>query len=98
MYYPHFYTDLNKKKIGEDVKREGFDPIIFSNEPSFVYSPHEHPETKLLVFLEGSMEVRVGEKTYHCKRGDKLIIPGNTKHSAIVGPEGCIFFWSEKII
>ncbi len=44
------------------------------------------------------MEVKVGEETFQCKPGDKLIIPGDTKHSAIVGHDGCEFFWSEKLI
>jgi len=80
----------------EDIKREGFNPLRFSNAPGFVYHSHRHQETKLLVFLEGSMEVKVEEETYQCGSGDKLIIPGNMEHSAIVGSEGCVFFWAEK--
>ena len=44
------------------------------------------------------MEVRVGDETFQCKAGDKVIVDGNVKHSAVVGPEGCTFFWSEKLM
>lgn len=98
MYYPDFYKDLEFDEIRENIKSEGFDPISFSNNPHDIYSQHSHPETKLLAFLEGSMEVVVDGKKFSCKSGDKLIIPGNVVHWAVVGSEGCRFFWSEKLI
>ncbi|MDE2026532.1 MAG: AraC family ligand binding domain-containing protein [Patescibacteria group bacterium] len=78
--------------------KEGFDPISITNFPGYEYSLHKHPETKLLVFLKGSMDVTTQNKTYHCIVGDKLIIPSNTLHRAVVGKDGCTFFWSEKLL
>lgn len=98
MYYKQFYKDLQESEIEKSIKDEGFDPMKYSNGPGDVYPPHSHPETKLLAFLEGSMEVKVGEETFQCIKGDKIIIPGNTPHSAVVGPSGCTFFWSEKMM
>jgi quercetin dioxygenase-like cupin family protein len=43
------------------------------------------------------MEVTVEGKKFHCQPGDKLIINGNVQHSAVAGPQGCGFFWSEKL-
>ncbi len=97
MYEANFYKTIDKEGIAEDARREGFDPVYITDPPGRVYPPHRHPETKLLVFLEGNMEVRVKGQEFDCKPGDKLIIPGNLEHSAIVGPEGCTFFWSEKL-
>jgi len=96
VFQQKFYPVIEEKKIMEDIKREGFNPLRFSNALGFVYYSHRHQETKLLVFLEGSMEVKVEEETYQCGSGDKLIIPGNMEHSAIVGSGGCVFFWAEK--
>lgn len=98
MYEPGYYKNLDEKKVAEDVRQEGFDPVKISDSPGHVYSPHRHPETKLLAFLEGGMEVRVGSETYQCSASDKVIIPGNVEHSAVVGSEGCEFFWSEKLM
>lgn len=99
MYYKQFYKELQEEEeIEKSIKEEGFDPIKFHDQAGFVYSPHQHPETKLLAFLSGSMKVNVGEESLSCQKGDKLIIPGNTPHSAVVGSHGCIFFWSEKIV
>ncbi len=98
LYYPDFYKNITTEEIKRRIEKEGFDPILFSNGPGEVYSPHSHPETKLLVFLDGTMEVTVDGKKYQCNRGDKLVIPGNITHSAIAGGKGCTFFWSEKLI
>ncbi|MBI4080342.1 MAG: cupin domain-containing protein [Candidatus Levybacteria bacterium] len=98
MYKNHAYRDKTENEIRKEILEEGFDPIKISNGSGFVYALHQHPETKLLVFLEGSMDVTVHGETYRCLPGDKMIIPGNTPHSAVVGKEGCIFFWSEKIM
>lgn len=98
MYSKDFYRGKTENEIAELARKEGFNPIKFSNSPGFVYTLHQHPETKLLAFLKGSMEVKVNGETFLCELGDKLIIPGNTPHAAVVGNDGCEFFWSEKLL
>jgi quercetin dioxygenase-like cupin family protein len=98
MYEPGYYETLTAAQIASKVHDEGFEPIRISDPPGAVYSPHTHPETKLLAFVHGTMRVSVQDKTYDCSPGDKLLIPGNVEHSALVGPEGCVYFWSEKIV
>lgn len=97
MHYPNFYAELSEEKIEEAIRREGFEPLRISDPPGHAYPSHRHPETKLLAFLRGTMTVRVGEASFRCTPGDKVVIPGNVEHSAVVGPEGCVFFWSEKL-
>ena len=97
MYQAKFYKKIDKERIAEEAEREGFDPVYITDPAGRVYPPHRHPETKLLIFLKGTMEVSVGDQKFDCKPGDKLIIPGNTEHSAVAGPKGCAFFWSEKL-
>ena len=92
MYKQGFYKDLAENEVAKRVEEESFDPIKISDPPGRIYSVHTHPETKLLAFLSGSMEVKAADKTYRCKAGDKVIIDGNIKHSAVVGPEAGTFF------
>jgi quercetin dioxygenase-like cupin family protein len=97
MYQPKYYEGLSQEKIVEDIKSLGFEPKLFSDPPGKIYAQHEHPTTKLLAFLSGSMKVTVWEDTYDCGPGDKILIPGSAEHSAIVGDEGCTFFWAERL-
>jgi quercetin dioxygenase-like cupin family protein len=99
MFFKTFFPqDTPQQKIMEAIQKDGFSPILISDSPHFIYKTHHHPETKLLVCLKGSMEVTVEKEQYDFEPGDKLIIPSNTPHSAVVGEKGCTYFWSEKII
>ncbi len=94
----YFSKDTRREKIIDEIRKEGFEPTLITDRPNFVYDTHQHPETKLIVCLQGSMKVTVNRRIYDFKAGDKLKIPGNTLHSGVVGDKGCIYFWSEKII
>lgn len=98
MYQADFYRNLSAAQIEAQVIAEGFDPLRIADPPGHVYPPHTHPETKLLAFLQGSMEVTVAGQTYQCQAGDRLLIPGNVEHAARVTDEGCVYFWSEKVV
>ncbi len=97
MYLKTYYKEIDELKIQNDLKKEGFKRAKFTNRPGDVYSQHFHKETKILAFLQGAMKVKAGDKTYDCKVGDRLIIEGNITHSAVVGAQGCTFFWAEKL-
>jgi quercetin dioxygenase-like cupin family protein len=92
----HFSIDISRDQIIEEMKKDGFKPELVNDEPNFIYKPHKHNETKLIVCLEGSMKIVVDGKTVNFEVGDKLRIPGDTLHSAVVGNKGCVYFWSEK--
>lgn len=98
MYHKNFYSGLTESEIEKKIREEGFDPMKYENGPGDIYPLHQHPETKLLAFLEGSMKVKVADETFNCEKNDKLLISGNAPHSAVVSPIGCTFFWSEKMI
>ena len=96
MFQKGFFKDIPREEIKKAMEEEGFTPKLITDKPNYIYEPHQHPETKFLACLEGSMQVTVKGKAYAFQPGDKLIIPGNTQHNAKVGPKGCKFFWSEK--
>ena len=96
MYQQNFFENKSRAEIEKKIREDGFEPILFSHGPGYRYEAHQHITEKLLVFLEGSMKVRAGDKTYECRTGDKLLIPSSVEHEATVGPAGCIFFWSER--
>lgn len=98
MYFKNFYKNLGESEVKKKIKEEGFEPVKIVNSPGDIYSQHSHPETKLLAILKGSMVVKVEEQTYMLKSGDKLVIPSEMTHSAVVGEEGCTFFWAEKLL
>lgn len=96
-YVPEKYRQQHIDAIRSDIELEGWDPALIHDPPGRQYPSHEHATAKLLVFVEGSMQVEAGGEHFACQPGDLLVIPGSTMHSAVAGPRGCTYFWSEQV-
>ncbi len=72
------------------LQREGLAPRWWSNAPGDRYGAHSHPYHKLLYCVRGSIcfLVEPGGRQLDLSPGDRLDIPIDTTHSAIVGPSG----------
>lgn len=96
-HQPGYYKFKDPDQIIRLISDEGFDPLLISDPPGRLYPPHSHPEIKLLAIVKGSMKVTMSGETFSCGPSDRLLIPGNIEHAAQVGPDGCTFFWSERL-
>lgn len=62
----------------------------WSNGPGDRYGEHDHPYEKILYCLDGSIDFILGDgRRLSLAPGDRLVIPPGTRHSAVVGPDGC---------
>lgn len=71
---------------------------IGKDEPGKVYKKHRH-EATLLVTLKGSVSISVsGNELKEYGPGEFILVPSNTDHEAIVGPNGWeyIAIWDEN--
>jgi quercetin dioxygenase-like cupin family protein len=76
--------------IETSLRREARDVYGWSNAPGDTYGEHEHGYTKLLYCTRGSIDFVLGNGERVAMRpGDRLVLPPRTRHSAVVGPEGC---------
>ena len=72
------------------LRREARDVYGCSNAPGDTYGEHDHDYTKLLYCVRGSIDFILADGGRLAMRpGDRLVLPPRTRHSAIVGPEGC---------
>lgn len=72
------------------ARAEARDVYSWSNGAGDRYGEHEHAYIKLLYCTEGSIEFRLGGgKTIALRAGDRMVLPAGTRHSAVVGPDGC---------
>jgi len=63
----------------------------WSNEPHAVYARHDHPYAKVLYCVAGGITFTVGASREVVMRpGDRLDLPAQTPHSAVVGPDGVV--------
>jgi quercetin dioxygenase-like cupin family protein len=80
----------NPSDIETALRREARDVYGWSNAPGDTYSEHEHGYAKLLYCTRGSIDFVLADGgRVAMKAGDRLVLPPRTRHSALVGPEGC---------
>ena len=71
------------------LRQEGLEPRWWSNGRGERYGAHSHPYHKVLYCAQGSIRFIVADdRMFELVPGDRLDLPPNTSHSAIVGPAG----------
>jgi quercetin dioxygenase-like cupin family protein len=73
------------------LRGEASDCYSWSNGPGDRYAAHSHDYEKVLYCVNGSITfVLEGQvRRLELKRGDRMVLPAGTSHSAVVGPQGC---------
>ncbi len=64
--------------------------------PGTVYPEHSHQGKVVLYITEGSIDFTIVGTTHHLKTGDRLDVPPETPHSAVVGPLGVQYVVGEE--
>ena len=83
-------TSPDPTAIEEGVRKEARDVYGWSNGPGDRYGEHEHAYTKLLYCTRGSIDFILGDgRRIALRPGDRMVLPAMTRHSAVVGPDGC---------
>jgi quercetin dioxygenase-like cupin family protein len=78
------------RAIESALREEASDVYGWSNAPGDTYAQHEHSYTKVLYCTRGSIDFVLADGRHVALRaGDRLVLPPGTRHSAVVGPEGC---------
>lgn len=76
--------------LREKLRTEPHNFMIWSNGPAVVYATHAHSYDKLLVCLRGSITFTLDATSERIDlvAGDRLYLPAQTYHGALVGPAG----------
>lgn len=81
----------NKQPDAEELEywlqTEGYSVLHWSDPPGATYQPHSHGHDESIWLYAGRIEFIINNKTYPLRPGDRLFLPKNTIHAAIV-PKG----------
>ena len=79
------------------LQREGFThTFVWEDGPNARYPDHTHRVQTAHIILSGEMTLTMNgvSQTYHA--GDRLDVPANAVHCAIMGPKGCRYLVGER--
>jgi quercetin dioxygenase-like cupin family protein len=71
------------------VQGERMTLAIVDLAPNAAVSEHRHENEQLGFILQGSMTFTIGGEKRELRAGDTYVIPSNTPHDALAGPDGC---------
>ena len=83
-----------EKTIAQLLRDEGLSYYPWSSSPKDLYAPHLHTFDKVLYVTCGSITFILSDEseTLTLRTGDRLELPANTIHSAVVGSQGVTCF------
>lgn len=91
-YHPDCVSDPEDLRI-EDLNEAGWDCRSWTDSPSTVHSPHDHPYSHRVLCVSGWIEFSVDGETYRLEPGDALDLPEGVTHSAVTCPEESTEYW-----
>ena len=88
--------ELSERFIAE-LEREGFTTVYeWQDKPDKIYEEHSHDAKVSFYVTDGSITFDFSGVKKVLKAGERLDIPPNTRHSAVVGKEGVIYIIGEE--
>jgi hypothetical protein len=83
--------------LERQLRAEGFThTYVWHDGPDAYYPEHMHPTVTAHIVLDGEVTVTSEGKTQTYRTGDRFDVPGETIHSAKMGPQGCRYLIGEK--
>lgn len=78
----------SEDELAARMTADGLQPRGWGNPPNDRYAWHDHPYTKILFCVSGSIVFHTDTGDLDLYAGDRLVLPPGTRHAATVGPEG----------
>jgi quercetin dioxygenase-like cupin family protein len=82
---------IKPEDLMNKLRSEASGCYSWSNGPGDRYAAHSHGFEKVLYCVDGSITFVLEDegKRLELKPGDRMVLPTDTVHSAVVGPSGC---------
>jgi quercetin dioxygenase-like cupin family protein len=66
--------------------------------PGREHALHTHPTDETLHIVAGSITFEVAGERSECGPGDRLLLPAETPHASMAGPEGCLYVIALRMV
>lgn len=66
--------------------------------PGREHPTHTHATDETLHIIDGTITFEVDGGRSSCGPGDRLLLPAETPHSSVAGPEGCVYVIALRMV
>lgn len=79
------------------LRAEGWSNLyVWEDRPGATYPPHTHDKETAHLVVRGAITVSTGRGVRTYRTGERFDLPAGDLHSAVVGPEGCVYVVGER--
>ncbi len=78
------------------LEADGFSVWRWSDGAGADYAPHSHDHDESLWVVAGEITFGVDGAAYRMRTGDRLMLPRDTVHTAVAGPDGATYLIGER--
>lgn len=89
------YKGKSLKEIKSDLEKQGYKPLLISEDPNTSLGLHKHDEAHILVQIEATMNLESNGRKYLMEPGDKVTVPPHVEHGAAFAGNGSKYLWIE---
>ncbi len=82
--------------LRQRLQEEGYDVFRWRDEAGMDYQLHSHDSDQCLWVMSGEMVFGAEGSEFALRRGDRLVLPRGTKHSARSGRDGVTYLIAER--
>src|SRR5262249_6014892 len=87
----------NEAVMRTTLEEEGYSVCGWTDQPDATYPPHEHADDQSHWVVRGAIALRIGDKEYVLRAGDRDWMPAGTVHAArVVGDEAVTYLIGSK--
>ncbi len=79
------YSGCSEKELKSRLQSEGYSAMSWQDPPGAFYSEHSHNHDDSIAVSSGSIAFGINDKSFELSARDSLVLPANTKHTAING-------------
>jgi len=83
--------------LRQRLEDEGFTVFHWRDEAGADYQPHSHAHDESLWVIDGELTFGAGGREFRLRRGDRLMLPRGTVHTARAGAEGVTYLIGERV-
>lgn len=89
----------NKTQATLILESEGLEPYEEVYAPQMKVLEHRHPFCEVRLIIEGELLFNISGNQFVLRRGDRVEVPANTKHSHTAqGPSPCVCICAQRAI
>lgn len=86
----------DEEELCRCLEAEGFQVFRWTDTAGTDYPPHSHEHDESLWVIDGEIVFGAGGRELRLKRGDRLMLPKGTIHTARAGASGAKYLIGEK--